>query len=477
MANFEVAKRDKSFDSQRRFLQIRAMVYRNRTPQRSRTQTLPPSNAASLSRRHFLTRSAGALATVMLPTFLPASALGREGAVAPNSRFVMGCIGVGGQGTRGMAGGIWAPEGGFIGRPEIQVVAVCDVNERNRENARRIVNEKYGNKDCAVFTDFRQLLARKDIDVLLIATGDRWHSLISIAAAKAGKDTYCEKPVSVTIQEAIALRTAIRRYGTVFQLGTQQRSSQAFRYACELVRNGYIGDVKTVTVGVAGPASVKTCTLPAQPVPEGLDYDLWLGPAPWRPYNAAYVGGWMGFRDFSGGEMTNWGAHHFDIAQWGLGMDDSGPVEIIPPDGKEVKVLTYRYANGALMMRDPDRLQREAGVDNGLLFTGTKGKVAVWRYVVRTWPEHLAQQKIQPNELHLHECDNHHTDFLNAVRSRGRPGSHIDVGSRSITVCHLGNIAYELGRPLHWDPAKEQFVNDDEANRLCARQMRSPWHL
>jgi hypothetical protein len=183
----------------------------------------------------------------------------------------------------------------------------------------------------------------------------------------------------------------------------------------------------------------------------------------------------MAYRDFSGGEMTNWGAHHFDIAQWGLGMDESGPVEIIPPDGKEFKVLTYRYANGVVMTRDPEKLQREAGVDNGLLFTGTKGKVAVWRYVVRTWPEHLVQQQIKPNEIHLHECDNHHTDFLNAVRSRGRPGSNIDIGCRSITVCHLGNIAYELGRPLRWDPAKEEFVNDVEANRLRFRQMRSPW--
>lgn len=435
-------------------------------------------NSKPISRRRFLNSVVGTgLATLAVPQLVPSSVLGRDGSVAPNSRFIMGCIGVGGQGTRGMAGGIWAPEGGFIGRPEIQVVAVCDVNARNRENARRIVNQKYGNKDCGVYGDFRELLARKDVDVLLVATGDRWHSLVSIAAAKAGKDTYCEKPVSVTIEEAKALRTAIRRYGTVFQVGTQQRSSQAFRHACELVRNGYIGDLKTVTVGVGGPPTHKTCDLPAQPVPEYLDYDMWLGPPPWRPYNSAYVGGWMGFRDFSGGEMTNWGAHHFDIAQWGMGTDDTGPVEIIPPDGKDIKVLTYRYANGVLLMRDPEKLQREAGVDNGVMFTGTKGKVAVWRYVVRTWPENLAQQQIGPGEIHLHECDNHHTDFLNAVRSRGKPGSNIEIGCRSISVCHLGNIAYELGRPLKWDPAAEQFVDDPEANRLTFRQMRSPWHI
>ncbi len=434
--------------------------------------------ATNLNRRQFLNASARATMTaVAFPAFVPAAALGRGGAVAPSERFVMGCIGVGGQGTRGMAGGIWAPEGGFIGRPEIQVVAVCDVNAHNRENARRIVNEKYGNQDCATYHDFHELLARQDIQVLLIATGERWHPLLSLAAAQAGKDTYCEKPTSVTIQEAEALRTAIGRYGTVYQAGTQQRSSQAFRFACELVRNGYIGEVKEVIVGVGGPPAHKTCSLPAQPVPDWLDYDLWLGPPPWRPYNAAYVGSWMAYRDFSGGEMTNWGAHHFDIAQWGLGMDGSGPVEIIPPDGKEFPVLTYRYASGAHMIRDPQRLQREAGVDNGVMFTGTTGKVAVWRYALRTWPEHLAQVKLKPNEIHLHAADNHHTDFMNAVRSRGQPGANIDVACGSITVCHLGNIAYELGRPLRWDPAKEEFVNDAEANRMRFRQMRSPWRV
>ncbi|MBU6401097.1 MAG: Gfo/Idh/MocA family oxidoreductase [Verrucomicrobia bacterium] len=427
-----------------------------------------------LTRRRFLAMTGAAVAA---PCILPPSVFGLDGTVAPNSRFVMGCIGVGGQGTRGMAGGIWAPAGGFIGRPEIQVVGVCDVNAHHRENARHIVNQRYGNQDCAVYGDFRELLARKDIDVLLIATGERWHPLLSIAAAKAGKDAYCEKPTSVTIAEAQALRAAVRRYGMVYQVGTQQRSSYAFRFACELARNGYIGDLRTAVVGVGGPPGHQTCSLPAQPVPDWLDYDMWLGPCPWRPYNAAYVGAWMAYRDFSGGEMTNWGAHHFDIAQWGLGTDHSGPVEIIPPDGKEFKVLTYRYANGAEVVRDPDRLQREAGVNNGVMFIGTTGKVAVWRYELRTWPEHLSRVKIKPDEIHLHVADNHHTDFLNSVRARSQPGANIEIASRSITVCHLGNIAYQLGRPLRWNPDKEEFVNDPEANRMRFRQMRSPWEI
>jgi predicted dehydrogenase len=298
-----------------------------------------------------------------------------------------------------------------------------------------------------------------------------------MAAARAGKDAYCEKPTSVTIEEAIATRETIRRYGTILQVGTQQRSSYAFRFACELARNGYLGDIKEVIVGVGGGPSYRVCDLPVQPTPDWLDYDMWLGPAPWRPYNQNMVFGWMAYRDFSGGEMTNWGAHHFDIAQWGLGMDNSGPVEIIPPNGKDVKVITWRYANGALLTRDPDRLAKESGQDNGVMFIGTKGKVAVWRYDLKTWPESLKTQKIGPNEIHLHEAHNHHTDFLNSVRTRTRPGADIAVGARSITVPHLGNIAYELGRPVHWDPAKERFVDDPDADRLFARRMRAPWHL
>jgi predicted dehydrogenase len=263
----------------------------------------------------------------------------------------------------------------------------------------------------------------------------------------------------------------------VFQAGTQQRSSLSFRHACELVRNGYIGQLKEIVVGVGGPPTYRDCDLPGQPVPEWLNYDMWLGPAPMRPYNPNYVGGWMAYRDFSGGEMTNWGQHHFDIAQWGNGTDDNGPVEIVPPNGKDVKVLTYHYANGVALTRDPERTARESPDGNGVLFVGTKGKVAVWRYDLKTWPEHLKFQKIGPNEIHLHVAENHHTDFLNAVRTRGRPGVDIAVAARSVTVCHLGNIAYELGRPIQWDPAHERFVNDPDADRLFARRMRAPWHL
>ena len=442
-----------------------------------RNKCSPPFDG--LSRRRFLKYAGGlGLATTSFPTLVSAAVLGREGNVPPSERIVMGCIGVGGQGTRGMGGGIWVQgAGGFLGRSEIHVAAVCDVNKIHRDNARDIVNSRYSNKDCATYDRFEDLLARPDIDAVLIATGERWHPLISIAAAEAGKDIYCEKPMSLTIIEALVLRSVIRRCGVIYQSGTQQRSSHAFRYACELVRNGYIGQVKEVVVGVGGPVGAKECDLPAQPVPDYLDYDRWLGQIPWRPYNAGFVGGWMGYRDCSGGEMTNWGAHHFDCAQWGLGMDNSGPVEIISPDGKDYKVLTYHYANGVTMTRDPDRLEREAGQNNGLMFVGTEGKVAVWRYRLQTWPDHLARQKIGPGQIHLHKSEDHHDDFIHSIRTRIRPGADVAVGARSITVCHLGNIAYELGRPVRWNPDTEQFVNDPEAERLMSRHMRSPWHL
>lgn len=253
-----------------------------------------------LRRRNFLCKTGKLLmGSLTFPQIVSASILGRNGSTAASDRIVMGCIGVGGQGTRGMAGGIWAPEGGFIGRDEIQVVAVCDVNRLNRENARDIVNQKYGNRDCAATGDYRELLARPDIDAVLIATGERWHPLISIAAAKSGKDIYCEKPLSVTIAEAKAVRQAIHASGSIYQLGTQQRSSWAFRFACELVQNGYIGDIKTVTVAVGGPIT-REPSLPAQSVPDYLDYDRWLGPIPWRPYNEKFVTGWMDFRDCAG---------------------------------------------------------------------------------------------------------------------------------------------------------------------------------
>jgi len=439
-----------------------------------------------ISRRQFLRRGTAALsAGVAIPYIVPSSVLGKDGAVTPSERIVMGAIGVGGQGTRHIGGGIWVQGGGFLSKPSVQFVAVCDVNANNRDNARDIVNKFYGNKDCASYSDFRQLAARKDIDAVLVGTPDHWHVLVSLAAVKTGKDVYCEKPLSLTIKEARELADAVSRYGRVFQVGTQQRSDRNFRFACELVRNGFIGRVKSITVNVGGPP-VWSCYAPQEPEPPWLDWNMWLGPAPWRPYTSAIApGGWMAYRDYSGGEMTNWGAHMFDVAQWGLGLDQaggldgikpafggSGPVEIIPPDGKDFKVLTYRYANGTIMTRD--------GISRpfpGVRFTGTEGYVEVSREHLETMPDSLVRQEIRPDQIHLYVSINHQDNFLECVKSRRRPASDAEAGCRSITVCHLGNIAYWLGRPLKWEPQKERFIGDPQADKMTGRAMRWPWRL
>jgi predicted dehydrogenase len=419
------------------------------------------------SRRQFLKAAAS---TVALPYVITSSALGAAGRAPASERLVMGAIGCGGQGTRHIGGGIWVQGGGYLSKPGVQIVAIADCNRNNRNNAKGIVDKHYGNQDCAAYKDFRELLARRDIDIILCATGDRWHTPVSIAAAKAGKDVYCEKPISLTVYEARMLAREIKRFGRIFQTGTQQRSWYEFRFACELIRNGYIGDVKRIKVNVGGPP--EECNLPAGgPPPEWLDYDMWLGQAPWRPFHPDLLG-WMRWKDFAGGEMTNWGAHMFDIAQWAMGMDESGPVEIIPPDGKEHPVLTYRYAGGAVMTRE--------GISQptpGVRFEGTKGMIEVTREALLTEPQSLRRQKIGPREIHLYESREHPDNFLECVRTRKRPAADADVGYRSISVCHLGNIAYWLKRPLHWDPAREQFVNDPEADRMLWREMRSPWQV
>jgi len=420
-----------------------------------------------MTRRTFLSAAASAVA---VPYVITSSALGANGRAPASERLLMAAIGAGGQGTRHIGGGIWVQGGGFLSKPDVQFVAVCDVNKNNLNRARDIVNKYYGNKNCKTYGDYRELLARDDIDIILCATGDRWHTPVSIAAARAGKDIYCEKPISLTVYEARALAHSIKRYGRIFQSGIQQRSWHEFRFACELVRNGYIGQLKHITVNVGGPPS--ECNLPdGGPPPDWLDYDMWLGQAPWRPFHPGLLG-WMAWKDYSGGEMTNWGMHMFDIAQWGAGMDESGPVEIIPPDGKDYRVLTYKYANGATMIRDT--ITRP---EPGVIFEGTEGKIEVTREYLATEPKHLLRQKIGPNEIHLYESKNHPDNFIECVKTRKRPASNADVGYRSITVCHLGNIAYWLKRPLKWDPENEKFVNDPEADRMLWREMRSPWTI
>ncbi len=425
---------------------------------------------SNLSRRQFLRRAAGAaVGAVALPYFVPASVLAGN---APSERITLGFIGAGKQSKHLMKS--------FLNSPGTHVVAVCDVDKLKLARGKKIVEDHYAGKSgrsykgCDIYGDFREVIARDDVDAVVISTPDHWHAITVIQSAQAGKDIYCEKPLSQTIEEARAMVTAVRRYGRVFQTGSMQRSDWHFRLGCELVLNGYIGELKHVTVGVGGPAA--NPALPPQPVPDYLDWEMWLGPAQWRPYHPELSPhlSWDGFPHwrnnsrFGGGGMTDWGAHHFDIAQWGMGMDESGPVEIIPPDGKDYKVLTYKYASGVTMTRDKA---------NGVLFTGSKGTVQTNRGRLNTSPESLKDQKIGPNETHLYQSRNHYVDWLDAIRKRSKPICDIEVGCRSVSVCHLGDIAYKLGRPLKWDPEREVFVGDSDANRLISRPMRGPWHI
>lgn len=425
-------------------------------------------NKVDVNRRVFL-RIAGA-AAVGFPYLVSSSALGGAGSTAASERITLGFIGTGKQSKHLMRS--------FLNSSGTQVLAACDVDTLKLARGKGIVEDHYKGKgrseQCAAYGDYREIVGREDIDAVVISTPDHWHAITVIDSAKAGKDIYCEKPLSGTIREARAMANAVRRYGRVFQVGSMQRSDWHFRLGCELVQNGYIGELKTVTVGVGGPPGDDK--LPGMPIPDYLDWEMWVGPALWRPYHSELsphfskdiFPHWRSHPSFGGGGMTDWGAHHFDIAQWGMGMDESGPVEIIPPDGKGIKVLTYKYASGVTMTRDNA---------NGVLFTGTKGKVETNRGHLKTWPDGLKDTKLGPNEKHLYESKNHYVDWLDAIRKRTKPVCDIETGLRSVSVCHLGNIAYKLGRPLKWDPQREEIIGDPDASKLLSRPMRAPWRL
>jgi predicted dehydrogenase len=422
------------------------------------------------NRRQFL--KSGSIAAATAPLFW-SRAWAAAGQKGPNDRITLGVIGTGTQG-RGLMQG-------FLNHSDCQVVAVCDVDTTRREHHRKMVEVHYSIKQdtdfkgCAEYKEFSELVARSDIDAVVIAVPDHWHAYIAIAACNAGKDVYCEKPLSLTIREARAMVNATRKNNRVFQTGSMQRSSSEFRKACELVRNGRLGKIKQVIVDV-GPPSVP-CDLPEEAVEPGLNWDLWLGPAPTRPYNSVlsprgvhkHFPNWRSYREYSGGMMTDWGAHHFDIAQWGLGMDDSGPVEIVPPeDPKATKGLRYLYANGVEVLH---------GDSGGILFIGTEGKILVNRGKFEATPAALAEAPLDDKAIRLYKSNNHLTDFLSCMRSRKKPICDVEIGCRSVTVCHLGNLAYWNHRRLKWDPVKEVIVGDSEANQWLDRPKRGAWKV
>ena len=430
-----------------------------------------------LNRRQFLKSATGVTAgAIAFPYIVSSSALGKAGSVAPSNRIVMGAIGVGSMGTGDLHG--------FLNKKEVQTVAVCDVDKAYRDRAKKIADDKYGNNDCKTYLDFRELIGRGDLDAIQIAVPDQWHSIPAIAAARAGLDIHAQKPLARTIREGRAICDAVQRYGRVWQTGSQQRSSSSFHRACELVRNGRIGRVHKVEVGL--PTGGTHGLSKPLPVPEGLDWNMWLGPAPWRPYcdfgsgNCHYQ--WRWIMDYSGGQLTDWAGHHIDIAHWGLGLERTGPVEIegrgvYPRDGLydvpyEYK-FTCKYANGLTMI-----VANNKQVLQGAKWYGESGK---WIYVKRgkleANPSSVLEEVIGPDEIQLYKSRDHKQNFLDCVRSRKETIAPAEVGHRSISVALLGEIAMLTERKLHWDLEKEVFINDDEANRMLSRPMRSPWHL
>ncbi len=429
-----------------------------------------------ISRRTFLR---GGAAAAIAPMIIPSSALGLAGTVSPSNRITMGCIGVGGRGGANL--------GAFLSMPDVQVVAVCDVDAQHREGSKQHVNERYQNKDCFACTDFREITGRSDIDTVSIASPDHWHAIMTVDAAKAGKDVYCEKPLSLTVQEGQVMCKTVRQYGRVFQAGTWRRSRPMCRLTCELVRNGRIGKLHTIKIGVpkgyvieGGPAMNDPAP---QPVPEGFDYDLWLGPSTWAPYTKGRCH--FNFRwimDYGEGFISDWGAHYYDIGQWGNNTDTTGPVTIegrgvFPRDGlydaPTDHEIVVTYANGVKMISTATANSAEFG----MRFEGTEGWLFVESESIKSEPASVATSIIRPDEIHLYRSDNHYRDFLDCVKTRKDPAAPVEIAHRTGSICHIGTIAVLLGRNLKWDPRGERFVDDAEANRLLVRPMRAPWGI
>lgn len=453
-----------------------------------------------VTRRSFLRAALAASAPWVVPRCVlgrlspQGSASGGPTRIAPSERITLGFIGIGMMGRGHLRC--------FLGFDDAQVLAVCDVDQWRRNAAQQMVEEHYGQtqpsgtyRACRAYTDLRELVDRTDIDAVVIATGDRWHAPATLLAAQSGKDVYCEKPISLTIREARAMVEVVRRHDRVFQAGLQQRSAPEFQTACRLVHQGAIGPVERVYVNFPGTSSA--VNLPAEPVPEGLDWDLWLGPAPWRPFNSAYhhygeprhVVPWHFCRDFGGGNLTSNAVHAFDVVQWALKMDHSGPVEIIPPDPPRLPALTYKYANGVVLQvvgrqLDPQLYEIPQGwppgtplTNFGALYVGRDGWIQVGRQGhLRAYPPEVLSAAglgaIEPGTVIGHQ-----RNWLDCVRSRRRPACDVETGCRSTTVSHLGCIAHWTRRSLRWDPAKEAFIGDEEANRLLSRAAREPWRV
>lgn len=446
----------------------------------------PPVSRPRVSRRHFVQAASSLTAPLLLPSHVWSAQ------TEANDRINLGFIGMG-----KMNGGHL---GTFLNKQQTQVVAVCDVDTTRREHAQQRVNEFYSKKtgkahaDCATYNDFRELLGRSDIDAVVIATPDHWHAAIAIAAAKAGKDIYCEKPLTHNVQEAVTLTDVVREADCVFQTGSQQRSSKEFRIACELVRNGVIGQIKSVTTAFGDPAP--EYSLEEEPMEPGLDWDMWCGPGPLKPYNSIlsprgvhdHFPNWRMTREYGGGMITDWGAHHIDIAQWGLGVDEFGPVEVIAPEPGAKRGAQLVYADGVVLTHADGKgvsfygSDGEVHVNRGKFELSLGGKV-IQRFFDREEDKGTtlakaygeAEQEFLGNaQIRLYESQNHQDDWLQAIRSRERPICDVAIGASSVIACHLMNMAYWHNGSFHWDPQSRNFASGGDPAWLT-RDYRDEW--
>jgi predicted dehydrogenase len=435
------------------------------------------SKSVPFSRRHLLKSSLAASAALALPTIVPGKALGKDGAVAPSNKITLGVIGIGPRCTYDLKA--------MLQMPDVQCVTIADVQASRRDAGKKLVDEHYGNQDCRLTRDFRELLDRKDIDALLIATGDRWHATASMMAAKAGKDVYSEKPCGLTIGLCQELSDTMKQTGRVFQAGTQRRSVPNFQQAVELAHSGKLGKIHTLYASVYTP-DILTTWLPGEPTPprDVVDWNVWLGPAPWRPFNKLYVAGkWRGYYDFdSGAKLLDWGAHTVDLCQWANKADETLPIEYEPAETN----ITCHYANGVKLVLDflktpfgerPGWFQhlgtcpvRFVG-DEGWVETGDSGKIEVH-------PESLkGELKTRDKTTVGLDVGAHARNFFDAVKSRGQTAANPQVMRHSHIACHAAALSWILNRKLKIDPVKEMFIDDDEANSLRTRPARDPWHV
>lgn len=424
-----------------------------------------------MKRRDFINKTV-ASATVF--SIVPSHVLGFTG-TAPNDKIQLGFIGAGKQGLGLM--------NNFVNYDSASVVAVSDVDLKKMNFftetfQKKLVKENKPSQSLDQITAYRELLQRKDIDAVVIASPDHWHAQMAVDSAKVGKDIYCEKPLSSSVSEGRAMVDSARKYNRVFQTGSMQRSWHRFRHGVNLIRNGYIGEIKEIKVAIGSP--YKACDLPTQATPDSIDWNAWIGPAPYRGYHFDLAcpledkrwGMWRDYTPFGGGMITDWGAHMFDIVQWALDMDDTGPLYFRPPGGISTEGLIYSYENGITVTHT-----KWGNGNNEIQFIGSEGRLEISRGYLKTFPNtSLADTSLKETDTNLvYNSEDHYKDWLDAIKNRTRPICDVETGHRTATVCNIANIAYALQRPLQWNPKSEQFINDPGANLMLDRSYRGPW--